>query len=98
MKNENGGAEKRELNSLHDNFAKKLALYLHEGETVVQGGKTHKVSCSAALLNVIRGFLKDNHVECASGLPSAQVGTLGRALDEFNTAANDEDEAPHFDS
>ena len=91
-------AEKQELNSLHAEFATKLKTYLTDGETVVAAGKTHQVSCSAAMMNVIRGFLKDNNVECDPGIVSAQVGTLSRALDEFHTAANDEDEAPHFDS
>ena len=91
-------AEKQELNSLHAEFATKLKTYLTDGETVVAAGKTHQVSCSAAMMNVIRGFLKDNRVECNSGEPTAAVGTLAKQLEEFDQAAHDEDEAPHFHS
>lgn len=91
-------AEKKLMNALHDQFAKKLTKYLKEGETVVTAGVTHKVSCSAAMLNVIRGFLKDNNIECGSGIPSGPVTRIAEALEEFNTATHDEDEAPHFDS
>jgi hypothetical protein len=85
-----------ELDKLHNEFAKKLKNYLVEGETIVVAGEERKTSCSAAMMNVIRGFLKDNHVECDAGHPSPQVGAVADALEEFNSAANDEDEAPHF--
>lgn len=93
-----GAATKPQLNALHEEFAKKLRTHLEEGETVVVSGKTHQVSCSAAMLNVIRGFLKDNNIACDPNLVTGPVTSLAESLEAFNNATNDEDEAPHFDS
>ena len=98
MSSKKPAASRAELGALHDEFAKKLKKYLAEGETIVQAGQTHQVSCSAAMLNVIRGFLKDNNVECVEGHPSAPVGTLTKQLKAIKPITFDEDEAPRFEN
>lgn len=96
MSSKGTAATRAELNRLHDELAKKFREYLTKGETVVQAGKEYKVSCSAAMLNAIRGFLKDNNVECGAGEATAAVGTLKKQLADLDAVKYDEDEAPHF--
>jgi hypothetical protein len=87
-------APAKELNALHREMAKELIDLVKNGETVWRGDRKVKVRASAAILNVARGFLKDNNVECSSDAPTAEVGTLTEAVAKFR--ADEEDEAPTF--
>lgn len=89
-------ATQDEMDKLHNNFAKELSERLKKGEKVTIAGETKTVKASAAVLNVIRGFLKDNNVVCAEGHRSRPVGDLLKDLDKFNAAVEAEDGAPQF--
>jgi len=89
-------ATQDEMDKLHNEFAKELGKRLKNGEKVTVAGETRTVAASAAVLNVIRGFLKDNNVLCAEGHPSRPVGQLSRDLEEFNKGVAEEDGAPQF--
>jgi len=88
-------ATQKELNNLHATLAKELTDLIKNGETVYRGDKKVKVRASAAVLNVARGFLKDNNVECDSGVPTAEIGTLSGAVADWQ-AADEADDAPVF--
>jgi len=72
-----------ELNEIHAIFAKKLKGLIEKGEQTVIAGEVHTVSPSAATLNVIRTFLKDNNITCDKGLPSRPVGELAASMDKI---------------
>lgn len=86
-------AKTREVGALHEEFAKELRRRLKEGEVQVIGGESRVVPVSAAFLNVVRGFLKDNNMECNEGQPTTEVKEIAEALAEFNEA---DDGAPTF--
>lgn len=91
-----GAAKKTEVGKLHDNFAKELSHRLKHGEQITIAGETKTVKPSAALLAVIRGFLKDNNVLCDEGHESRSVGELTKDLEEHNRLMAEEDDSPHF--
>lgn len=86
-------AKTREVGALHEEFAKELRRRLKEGEVQTIGGEARVVPVSAAFLNVVRGFLKDNNIECTEGQTSDEVKSVADALAEFNEA---DDGAPTF--
>lgn len=88
-----GAAKTDEMAKLHQEIAKKFRKILKDGEVIVVAGKAKKVEASAAMLNAIRGFLKDNHIVCDKDLPTRAVGELSDTLDKFN---KEDAGLPHF--
>jgi hypothetical protein len=86
-------AKTKEVGALHEEFAKELRKRLKEGEEQTFAGETRVVPVSAAFLNVVRGFLKDNNIECTEGRTTEEVKSVAEALEEFNEA---DDGAPTF--
>jgi hypothetical protein len=96
MKKAKGAATRTEMGSLHDELAKRLTDVIKNGEEVTRGEDTFKVPASAAMLNVARGFLKDNNVECDENLPTRQIGELSNAVNAALTKMEEDDELPEF--
>jgi hypothetical protein len=79
------------MDKLHAVLAEDMLERVTKGEEVVVGKgedqRIERVKCSAATLNVVRQFLKDNHIE---GIP-VQGSVLGKLVDSLPDY--DEDEA-----
>ena len=84
MKGTQGATKPNAMADLHVAIAKKLKYVIENGEEITVAGKTRKVGVSAAMLNVVRGFLKDNNITCDEHLPSRPVRELSAAVDKFN--------------
>lgn len=67
------------LQSLHEALANDMLDRLSNGEEVVKDGEVVRVKPSAATLNAIRQFLKDNGIE-AQRLPGNPLGKLASQL------------------
>ena len=93
MRGTKGATKPDEMAQLHTAIAKKLRDLIEDGSETTVGGKTRKVPVSAAVLNVVRGFLKDNNIVCDENLPTRAVGELSDSIDKFN---EEDDGLPHF--
>ena len=96
MKGTKGAATNDAMGELHDALAKYLTDVIKNGETVEKRGEKKKVPASAAMLNVARGFLKDNSIECDPDYKSRPVGKLTEALAEYNKRQEEEEDLPKF--
>lgn len=75
-------ATEGQLNSLHGALANALADRIANGETTTRGDSVTTSPAPAAVLNVARGFLADNKIECVSGEPSGPIEKLDRVMEE----------------
>jgi hypothetical protein len=88
-----GAATSKAMGALHDQLAQELCDLIKNGEEIEMRGKKVRRKASAAVLNVARGFLKDNNVTCDEGSrPTGPIVDLEKALDELN----EDDGAPTF--
>lgn len=93
MKGTKGATKPDAMANLHVAIAVKLKELIEDGSEITVAGKTRRVGVSAAVLNVVRGFLKDNNIVCDEHLPSRPVGELTDAVAKFN---EEDDDLPNF--
>lgn len=81
-------ASEETMAKIHELLAEDMLRRVRDGETVVtKDGEAIQVPPSAATLNVIRQFLKDNHIE---GIPQKE-NALGQLIDSLPFDEDDED-------
>lgn len=82
------------LASLHDKMAEVMADQLENGVKVLtKDGQVEVIPPNAALLNVVRQFLRDNGVEVDPEQPSEPMVNLGTAMKQLN---DEDDGLPEF--
>jgi hypothetical protein len=84
------------MGTLHDELAKKLTDAIKNGETVIKAGEEVRVPVTAAMLNVARGFLKDNNIECDEGLATRPIGELSKTVTEALKKMEEDEDLPVF--
>lgn len=79
------------LNSIHHRLAEKLLARLDGVKVITKEGEVEEVDVSAADLNVIRQFLKDNNV---TGI-ATNDNPLGRLAKKLPTSFGDDHSVAH---
>jgi hypothetical protein len=96
MNSTKGAAKRSDMGELHDALARKLTDVIKNGEPTIRGGEEIRVPVTAAMLNVVVRFLKDNNVECDEGLATRPIGELSDTVTEALKKMEEDEDLPVF--